>query len=218
MMMEDSSDPGSLEDAISRFECRMRLPNGFYGRLRRDDDWSFVIKLCALFEAGCTHVLASRLHCDSLVDSFASLSLLDRSTGKVVLLRKLGALTPEQASFIRFVGELRNDLAHDITRVDFSFSKYVGEKDANQIDELVKKVGYNMAESVDIGGRTIPLREFIKSNLKLSLWLVAEDILGCLYLEFQVAELRERAALMQEYERLGGEVKAIRSDGSAPSS
>ena len=64
--LEDQADrewmPADLFKDITQLERRLGLPEGFYERLVREDDWSFVIKLNALFEAACTHALANRLH------------------------------------------------------------------------------------------------------------------------------------------------------------
>lgn len=46
---------------IADFEKRLNLPLGLYEKLLKEDDWSFVIKLSALFEAACTHILSVRL-------------------------------------------------------------------------------------------------------------------------------------------------------------
>ena len=74
-------------------EKRLGVPDNFYSELLHDDDWSFVIKLNALFEAACTHVLAARFKTPELEDSLAQLDLLHPKYGKVSLLCKLGALT-----------------------------------------------------------------------------------------------------------------------------
>ncbi|MEP7173540.1 MAG: hypothetical protein ABI705_08640, partial [Aestuariivirga sp.] len=56
---------GALAE-ISSIEKRLKLPKGFYSKLLDDDDWSFVIKLNAIFEALCTHVLVARLDAQTL--------------------------------------------------------------------------------------------------------------------------------------------------------
>ena len=46
-------------DVVSSVQ-KLGLPEGFYNNLLNEDDWSFVIKLSALFEAAATHVLTER--------------------------------------------------------------------------------------------------------------------------------------------------------------
>lgn len=42
---------------LASLEHRLGIPKGFYARQLKEDDWSFVIKLNALFEAACAHAL-----------------------------------------------------------------------------------------------------------------------------------------------------------------
>ena len=62
---------GSIFEDVGKFEQKLGLPKDFYRRLLGEDDWSFVIKLNALFEGAATHVLSTRLHAPKLVDAFA---------------------------------------------------------------------------------------------------------------------------------------------------
>ena len=76
-------------EEVRKFEQKLGLPKDFYNQLLREDDWSFVIKLNALFEGATTHVLTTRLHAPELVDAFAHLDQLNSKVGKVTLLREL---------------------------------------------------------------------------------------------------------------------------------
>jgi hypothetical protein len=81
---------------IAAFEERLGLPKKFYVRLLEENDWSFVIKLNALFEAVCSHALSARLNAPELIDQFARLELADRDRGKIKFLSSLGCLTRVQ--------------------------------------------------------------------------------------------------------------------------
>ena len=48
-----------IDQEGAEFEQRLGLKSGFYQDIVTNDDWSFIIKLNALFEAACTHALAS---------------------------------------------------------------------------------------------------------------------------------------------------------------
>ena len=192
----------SLFDQVLRFEKRLGLPKGFYERLLREDDWSFVIKLSALFEGACTHVLTTRLHAPKLVDAFAHLDLLNSKVGKVSLLRELDAVSPEQASIIRHVGELRNMLAHNVRNVGFSFTEHVAKLDKNQLDKLTKNFGHGLNETIEIGDQHVAREQFVRENPKMSLWLSAAEVIACLYLEFKVAELHVKQIATDEFKSL----------------
>lgn len=199
----------SLFDQVLRFEKQLGLPKGFYERLLREDDWSFVIKLSALFEGACTHVLTTRLHAPKLVDAFAHLDLLNSKVGKVALLRELDAVSPEQASIIRHVGELRNMLAHNVRNVSFSFTEHVAHLDKNQIDKLTKNFGNGLYETLEIGDQCVTREKFVQENPKLSLWLTAAEVIACLYLEFKVAELHVKQIATAEFKMLIKDANAL---------
>lgn len=127
---------------IQSFENLLRLPKGFYDQLLKDDDWSFVIKLNALFEAACAHALSTRLGAAELIDQFARLELADPTRGKIKFLLTLACITPEQAKFLTRLAELRNKLAHDVSKASFTFRSYVTGMDSNQKKELAKVFGH----------------------------------------------------------------------------
>lgn len=194
----------SIFDAVRQFESHLGLPKDFYTHLLQEDDWSFVIKLNALFEGACTHVLTDRLHVPELADAFAQLDLLNTRYGKVELLRALGAISSEQVTFLRKLGELRNGLVHNIADVGFSFDSYVVGLDPNQLNSLVKSIGHGAKETIEIAGKRIPRAQFVRENPKLSLWLTAAEVIACLYIEFEIAELHLRELALAEFEKLTG--------------
>jgi hypothetical protein len=190
---------------IKQFEQRLGLPEGFYERLIREDDWSFVIKLHALLEAACAHILATRLHAPELEQSLAYLDLANSKCGKVVLLRELGAITADQATILRRLAELRNALVHNITKVAFSFPAYVASRDKQQLDHFITSFGHGVADTVHIGQQVVSRKEFVQSNPKLALWLTAAEVLACLHLEMENAQLRLERLALAKYANLTGQ-------------
>lgn len=186
---------------IASFEHRLALPKGFYGRLLKEDDWSFVIKLNALFEAACAHALVTRLTAPELIDQFARLELADRDRGKVKFLTALGCINDEQATFLRRLAELRNALAHNVSQVNFTFDVYVSGLDSNQRKQLAKVFGHGCNDPIPIEGKKIPLVKFAAENMKLVIWLTAAEVLACLYLEYEIAEIRLKAPALDAYRR-----------------
>ena len=202
--LEDQADrewmPADLFKDITQLERRLGLPEGFYERLVREDDWSFVIKLNALFEAACTHALANRLHAPQLEQSLACLDLANNKCGKIALLRELDALTSEQATMLRMLAELRNTLVHNITNVTFSFSAHVASRDRQQLENLITCFGHGLTDTQKVGGHMLSRREFVRAYPKLALWLTAAEVIACLHLEIENAKLRLRKlALTQEF-------------------
>ena len=195
---------------VAKFEQCLGLPKGFYDALLKEDDWSFVVKLSALFEAACTHILVKRLDAPELKDSIAELDHGNSKYGKITLLKKLGAISTEQSTVLRTLATLRNDLVHDVKNVEFSFGEYVALRNPQQTDNLVKSFGHGVMETIPFGNRTIQRREFVLNNPKLALWLTSAEVLACLYLEIKVAQLQLQGRALEEYANL-----TIRSSGSA---
>lgn len=187
---------------ITQFEQCLALPSGFYDKLLKEDDWSFVVKLSALFEAACAHILVKRLNTSELADEFAELDHAHSKYGKITMLRKLGLITGEQSTVLRELATLRNKLVHKISNVSFSFAAYVQALNKQQTANFIKAFGHGVAEKVEIGEVSIPHRNFVLQNPKLSLWLTAAEILACLYLEIEVAKLNLQRLALEEYANL----------------
>jgi hypothetical protein len=177
----------NIFESVGDFEERLSLPKDFYKTLLNEDDWSFVIKLSALFEAACTHTLVSRLGAKQIEDNLAFLDQANSKYGKIQLLKQLGAIYPEQAKFLDKIAELRNKLAHDISNVNFTFKQYVFSLDENQKKVFIDWAGLGVADNVKHEGQTIRRADFVTSNPKFSIWLTAAEVVACMYLEFEHA-------------------------------
>ena len=173
---------------INDFEVKLGLPTGFYQNLIKEDDWSFVIKLSALFEAACTHILATKLRAPELESAFSYLEQANTKYGKIVLLKELGAINEYQYRFLNNLATLRNSLAHSIKNVSFTFDEYTKTLDKNQKKSFISSYAYNCNDEPELKGKKIPKDEFILSNAKEMIWFTASDILGCLYLEIEIVE------------------------------
>ncbi|RQW68679.1 hypothetical protein EBB56_21400 [Halomonas sp. YLB-10] len=187
---------------IKQFEERLELPNDFYLQLLKEDDWSFVIKLSALVEAGCTHILAHKLRNPELEDSFAYLEQCNSKVGRVVLLRKLGAINNEQAKILNSLAALRNNLAHKVSNVNFTFSEFTDSLDKNQRKNYVRDFGHGLKDEIDFGDVKVEKHTFVLENPKISMWLTLSEVLACLYLEIEVTEFRIKAEILEQYVNL----------------
>lgn len=188
-----------------RFEERLGLPVGFYERLLQEDDWSFVIKLNALFEGACTHALVARLRAPVIEEQLARLQLADSSTGKVKLLTVLGSISPEQATFMRRFAELRNTLVHNVARIVFDYVQYLASLNSNQRDQFVKVFGCCWKKDLHLGGKQVSRTNFVLENPKLSVWFASIEILACLHLEFELADIKFKTTVLEEYRKIASE-------------
>src|SRR3546814_8687791 len=79
-------------------DLKIGVRENFFKDLLGEDDWSFVIKLHALFEAAFTHLLLFHFKEPELTDIFARLELSNKATGKIAFLGKLELLGKDNQS------------------------------------------------------------------------------------------------------------------------
>lgn len=185
-------------DVVSSVQ-KLGLPEGFYHNLLHEDDWSFVIKLSALFEAAATHALTARLGYPKLLDSFSYLDHANTKYGKIKLLKELEVISPEQAKFLTKLAELRNAFAHNISNVSMTFDQYIHSMvDSKQREAFVTWAGHGIhQEHVSVEGNNIRKQDFVLDNAKLSIWGTAAEVLACIYVDADVSEHRNQLPLYQ---------------------
>ncbi|WP_210396207.1 hypothetical protein [Motiliproteus sediminis] len=182
---------------VGDFEKRLSLPDGFYTKLLKEDDWSFAIKISALFEAACTHTLISKLGTPELEDSFSHLDQANGRYGKVKLLKCLGVLYPEQAIFLERLACLRNQFAHNISNVELTLDQLIQDMDAHQKKSFVRWAGHGVVEQAKIGDNKVQREDFVLENPKFSIWLTAAEVIACMYLEVEQAEYIHKNGIYQ---------------------
>lgn len=185
-------------DVVSSVQ-KLGLPEGFYNDLQREDDWSFVIKLSALFEAVATHALTARLGYPKLLDSFSYLDYANTKYGKIKLLKELEIISTEQAKFLTKLAELRNAFAHNISNVSMTFDQYIHSMvDSKQREAFVIWAGHGIhQEHVSVEGNNIRKQDFVLDNAKLSIWGTAAEVLACIYVDADVSARRNQLGIHQ---------------------
>jgi hypothetical protein len=177
---------------LAEFEKKIGLPEGFYNALLAEDDWSFVIKLNALFEAAATHALVARLDTPELLDTLSLLDFARKDCGKIKLLTKLDIISPKQAKCLQRLAELRNDLAHGIQNVTFNFKEYFAKADSNQRKNIVTDFGHGLYDHLPLTETVkVSKSQFVELDTKQALWLTALEILACMHLEYERTEVRK---------------------------
>jgi hypothetical protein len=171
----------NIQSAVEKFENKLNLPKDFYNNLLNEDDWSFVIKMSALFEAACTHGLLVKLQSPEIESALKSIEHAHQKHGKILLITKLGVIVESQKTFLTELAELRNKLAHKIENVNFSFESYLSEMDENQKKKFVTVYGHGIHEVVEINGVSRTRKDIVLSDPKLSIWITAQEILACIY-------------------------------------
>ena len=142
--MSESKDNPQLH--VQLFEEDLGLPHQWFFSLMNDTDWTFVIKLSALFEGAVNHLLYHQVEKPELAKFLAALSMRG-ATGKLELALKLGAITAEAKRLIDELTVIRNHCVHGVKNVSFTFSDYYG--------------GLNSAQKASLRAVFVP---FIRAN------------------------------------------------------
>lgn len=155
-------------DLIRMLEEKVGLQSGFLVELYKEDDWSFVIKLHALLEAACTHLIVAHLEKPELVDIISRLELSGKTIGKTVILKRLNLLSRYNHRFISALSELRNDLVHDIRFSNFTLLNYVHSLDPKSIKNFAESFAPQTLLDRDVAQLSAAIQKSKKSDGKTS--------------------------------------------------
>lgn len=177
-----------------RFEGQLGLPTGFFQDLLQQDDWSFVIKLHALFEAALSQVIVHRLGCKELDGPISRLEMSDKQKGKIAFATSLEIIGSEDRRYLILLSQLRNKCVHDVRQAaNFNLGSACAEMDKTQKNNFVEVLcghGYDEKQTQD--GCTIPTRELILNNPKAFLWEVGMRVLAILTMQKDSEEVRQQ--------------------------
>ena len=174
----------AMENDIKQLEDTIELPSGYYSNLLSEDDWSFIIKLSALFEAVTTEALSIKLGDSRITESLTYLEYANPKSGKIIFLEKLEVIKTEQLTFLKKLAELRNKLVHTISSTNFCFTNYVQSMDSNQKKAFVKTFGHGIKEEFKIDNNSISRTSCTLENPKIAIWVTAHEILACIHADY----------------------------------
>lgn len=156
--------------AIAELEERAKLQTGFYSGLLTEDDWSFVIKIHALYEAAVSQLLIFSIGKQELESYISRLELGDRSRGKLRLVKDLGLLDEQERKFIYALSEIRNDFVHKVANTCVGLEDYLRSLDENKRRNYDNTFGYTYAETLNIAGHTVDSKVFTRENPRIAIW------------------------------------------------
>lgn len=196
-------------EATGEFERRVGLPTGFVYSLAQEDDWTFVIKIHALYETALTHILVTTFGNQKLRVTLAEISMAD----KLNFASACRLFDKEDRGMLRALSKLRNTLVHSVDQVAFSFSTYLS--DQNRKKQFLESFAQVWPDPIILPGEIQAERDaFVIENPRITVWLWCQRILANVYLEDELRRLREEsAALNQEQaEAFRKLLKAFRRD------
>ena len=172
---------------VAELEKVLGLPDKFYEKLLKEDDWSFVIKLSALFEAASGQALTAKLQHSEIERELSCLEQANSKYGKVIFMLKLNIINKEQSIFLTKLAELRNKLVHNINEVNFNWDSYISSMDAPQKKSFANVFGHGIHENFKIEGVSVNRTDFTADNPKIAMWLTANEVLACLHADIRIS-------------------------------
>jgi hypothetical protein len=182
---------------LDDFEKDLGLPSGFLMDLLEDDDWSFVIKLHALFEAAVSHLLIERLAEPSLEPVISRLEM----RRKLVFASALEVVDRETGAFLQRFSELRNSFVHNVTKTNATLESHFSGLNARTLKDLRKGLlfGYKPGRKfrLKVGENRYDKAALLKSfnavafdySPKLSIWFGSLHCLNKVYHRVELARL-----------------------------
>lgn len=179
----------TLIKCTSEFEERIGLRHGFFNEIIRQDDWSFVIKLHAFIEACLTNAICSALERPELEPVISRLDTSNSQSGKLAFARQLKILNKSQRRFIATLSELRNNLAHNVRSVDFSFDSHMGAMSAEQRYQFCVSLSLDEMLEPDSSPTEQRLISFVNEVPKFGIAWAASIVASELYLAASTGDL-----------------------------
>ncbi|RZG09022.1 hypothetical protein EXT48_02315 [Pseudoalteromonas sp. CO348] len=121
-----------IKDAHSEMRAKFNENKDLLLKLVEEDDWSFVIKIHAFIEAMVTELIITQISDSRIKSTVERLPLSDGQASKLKMVKELNLLNSNERKFIRYFSSLRNELAHNIENVNFTFEGYINSLDKNQ--------------------------------------------------------------------------------------
>ena len=190
-----------LLSSVNALEKDIGIPTGFFNRLLKDDDWSFIIKLNSLFEAALTRLLMEELDRKELEETISLLELANVKIGKIAFARSLNLLGSSEEIYIRKLSELRNKLVHNVTNVDFNLNDYIKDFGKDKLKQFANSVGFRFKDKFEINGRIFQRYQYFKENPKMTIWIGALGCLNSIYEQKTSAKLYKTNPLLKKYMR-----------------
>jgi hypothetical protein len=132
--------PPHSPQLISELEKEVGVSEGFFSQIIHEDDWSLIIKIHGLIEAGLTQILFSYFGDSRLEPLFSRMNIGGR-LGKLSFVQSLALLPERNIKFIRELSEIRNKIVHRIANVNFSIEDYFKSLDRQKILDFVDACG-----------------------------------------------------------------------------
>jgi hypothetical protein len=132
--------PPYSPELISQLEADIGVPDGFFSHIIHEDDWSFIVKLHGMIEAGLTQLLLAHFGDPRLEIPISKMNVAGPS-GKLAFVRTLELLPKHNLKFIQKLTDMRNLVVHRISNVSFSIDAHIRSLQQEQLSDLIDACG-----------------------------------------------------------------------------
>ena len=190
----------SILEKAKSLERELRLKEDFLINLKDEDDWSFIIKLHAFFEAALSHLLTEALGHEKLKSIFTRLELGNKQTGKIAFIKALNLLEKTDRRFIDQLSKLRNEIVHNVSKVSFDLIEYVTNLNSTEFDNFVKSfTTFFIPRNPNLDAdQKLFVQNLFKQHPKFAIWESAMTTVGLIFGAQRIAQADLRLGILEE--------------------
>jgi hypothetical protein len=184
-------------EQVEQFEGSIGLPNGFFRKLSKEDDWAFIIKAHALIESAIGYMLTRAIDENRLDKYIATLDLCGGRHSKVSLAEALDLLDADEKKFIKGLSSMRNRLVHNIRHITFDISTYVQSFSSEQLQEYLTTTAIYHFDAKAPAADKDRMKKWIVENPKVSLWYSLLHVVAMAAARAEIEELKKKMAVAE---------------------
>jgi hypothetical protein len=209
------------DDALNKFahalgtwmEESLGVHESFLSTIHTDDDWTFILKIHAIVEAGLNQMILNHFAEPRISRIITKLQIGNSGTGKLAFAKALDLIPLESREFISVLSDIRNFCIHDVKNFDFDLKSYVKSLPLGKLDEFLRTATFSMLRSLEIPDFSITeYQQTITDNPRLGILSAGIGFLGDVIIHQKQCQLRDATA---EVQRLQAE-EFHRSSESSP--
>lgn len=195
-------------EMITDLETSFSLNKGFFENLYTEDDWSFIIKLNALFEAAISDLITTALKDERLHKFASNLHLADKEKGKLAILKDLNLVPASFRGYILKLASLRNKIVHNVSHVSIDLCDYF--KRGNNASSYAKEFSLGIS-NINFDSKDLSNTQYFLNDPKQYVWLTSLICLAIIRVrQYQIAEKKNlRSELAQKENEYSGMLKVL---------
>ena len=167
----------NLAILLGWMHSKLLVTDDFLTRFSSDDDWTFIIKLHAMIEAGLNHMLLKQFNNEELSKVIARLETSNPKTGKLAFIKAFKILPEEYILFIRNLSEIRNFCVHDPKNFSYNLKEDVGSYEEKKKKQWIKFVTFMVEPCIQLETHGLSLADAAVSNPRNAVFVTSINIM-----------------------------------------